>query len=164
MSYVVLRSELIETLDEARAYYRERLVGAHTIGCHGRRVTIVFEPDATHLYSDDPGNVPVDLALQVARAIGRGRKEIRRFNLARAHLMDRVLPAITSYTVSVPGTSTARGREKRMLHGPPLPDGQYMRVVLRPGPGEAFTCVSAYPVTVDVWRAAFRAKRAKFPP
>jgi hypothetical protein len=51
-----------------------------------------------------------------------------------------------------------------MLHGPRLVSGQYMRVVLRPGPGTAWTCVSAYPVDAEQWMAARRAKSARFPP
>jgi len=90
--------------------------------------------------------------------------EVRVFNVERASMMDLVLPAVSRFTVSIPGTATTRGREKRMLHGVRLPDGRYMRVVLRPGPGEAFTCVSAYPVSEAVWLDARRAKSARFPP
>jgi hypothetical protein len=72
-------------------------------------------------------------------------------------------PPALLFTASVPGTGQG-GHEKRMLHGPALPDGRYMRVVLRPGPGDAFTCISAYPVSRDAWLEIRRSKRAKFPP
>lgn len=165
VSYVVIRSEFIETLDEARAYYAARLAGAHHVTCHGRPVTIVFESDATHLYSRDANEGEgISPGFGVTRAIGGGRAERRVFSVERARMMDLVLPAVSCFTVSVPGTATTRGREKRMLHGPRLADARYMRVVLRPGPGEAFTCVSAYTVTEAVWMEARRAKSAKFPP
>src|ERR1035438_4459381 len=53
---------------------------------------------------------------------------------------------------------TGREAERR------LPDGRYMLVVLRPGPGDAWTCVSAYPVLAYSWKNATRAKAARFPP
>jgi hypothetical protein len=151
---------MIETLDEARAYYQATLVRAHPINCHGRPVTIVFEAAATHLYSEsvaDWRSIPA--AERVDRKLGPGRIETRQFSLRRAWLMDQVLPAITLYTVSTPGT-----RANRMLHGQRLASGEYMRVILNPGPGSAFTCVSAYPVAERVWREACLSKRARFPP
>jgi hypothetical protein len=160
---VVIRSELIETADEARAYYAARLAGSHDIGCCGQTVTIVFERDATHLYSTEMKGTPCEPELVVRRTIPGGRVEQRKFSVARARLMDHVLRAVSLYTVSIPGTGQ-RGHEKRMLHGPRLGGGDYLRVVLRPGPGAAWTCVSAYPVNVNVWREACRSRRAKFPP
>ena len=77
--------------------------------------------------------------------------------------MDEVLRAIATFTVSVPGTGR-QGSENPTLHGQRLASGEYMRVVLRPGPGTAWTCVSAYPVAARVWLEMCRAKRAKFPP
>ena len=166
-SYVVIRSELIETLDEARDYYRERLAAKHRITSYGRPASIVFEGDATHLYSVGlKGEDPRDLAPheRVARQISPGNVDVRRFNVERARLMDRVLPAISLFTVSNPEGGGPPGRQKRVLHGPALPSGERLRVVLRPGPGTAWTCVSAYPVSADEWLAACRLKRAKWPP
>jgi len=157
-------SALITTLAEAVAYYHANLALAHDITCRGRPVRIVFERDATHLYSvsvDDWTSIPAHL--RVIRTIGRGKQETREFSLERAQLMDRVLPAISNFTFSIPGTGH-KGQQNRMLHGPALPSGHHMRVVLRPGPGEAWTCVSAYRVTSDVWLACRRSKQAKFPP
>ena len=164
MDYVVCYSHLIDTPEEARDYYREKLARAHAITSHGRPISIVFERDATHLYSievPDPSAIPVDE--RITRAIGGGRVDVRRFKVERARLMDHVLPAVSLFTVSIPGDGR-RGQEKAMLHGPRLATGDYMRVVLRPGPGTAWTCVSAYPVNTEAWLAARRAKSAKFPP
>ena len=164
----------IQTLAQARDYYRAELAGVRTVTCYGKRVRVVFERDATHLFSDGPDErlsaeeqqawveaIPAEL--RVERRLPNGKVEVRRFSEERARLMGHVLPAISGFTVSVPGTGN-RGHEKRMLHGPALPDGRHIRVLLRPGPGDAFTCVSAYPVSSEVWVAMTRAKRAKFPP
>lgn len=159
-SFVVIRSELIETVDEARAYYACKLAGSHAILCAGYPVTIVFERDMTHAYSDENGDPEAAI---VRRRLAPGRMEERRFCVRRARLMDKILPSISRFTVSV-WAQGARGREKRLLYGPPLSDGHHMLVALRRGPGEAFTCVSAYPVNREKWLAARRAKLAKFPP
>jgi len=163
-SYVVIRSEFIETLEEARAYYRDRLVGSHDVTCHGRAVTIVFEADNTHLFSTESKDWRTVAAnVRVDRQFGNGKIETREFCPIRARLLDDVIRSICHFTISIPGTGP-RGAQNRMLHGPALPNGEYLRVVLRPGPGGAHTCVSAYPVALAVWRSAVRAKRAKFPP
>ena len=159
---MVERAALIATAAEAREYYETKLARAHSITCHGNPVTVVFEKDATHFYSEDPkGSIgPEDI---VTRTFPGGRCELRQFSLKRARLMDEVLRAVSGFTVSVPGTGR-QGHENRMLHGSRLPSGEYMRVVLRKGPGTAWTCVSAYAVSHDLWLQMRRAKRAKFPP
>ena len=159
----VARSELITCLDEARDYYRSNLSGVRRVTCCGHRIEIVFPFEATHLYSVElKGDLPDGAAL-VTQPISNGKFEARMFRLERARLMDFVLPAISKFTVSIPGYGQ-HGREKRVLHGPKLPSGEYMRVILRPGPGIAWTCVSAFPVNHSAWMDAYRAKRAKFPP
>jgi hypothetical protein len=162
---IALSSDRIETPEEARAYYRAKLGRSHDIALRGEPVTIIFEREATHLYSTETSDWnTLPLGQRVERIIpGRRWPEIRQFSLDRARLMDHVLPALSLFTVAIPGTG-ARGNENRMLHGPQLPNGDYMRVVLRPGPGTAWTCVSAYTINVEKWRDASRAKRAKFPP
>jgi hypothetical protein len=161
----VEESALIESLDEARAYYAERLVGAHKITCYKRPVTIVFERDATHLFSVDPKGAPIPDRHRVERRIPPRRIEVRSFCVERARLMDHVLRAVSLFTVAVPEAGGRGGFQKRVLYGPALtPSSDRMRVVLRPGPGTAWTCVSAYPVSAQQWFAASRLKRAKFPP
>lgn len=163
-------SDGIRTLAEARAWYAQRLAGSHSITCYGRSVTIVFERDATHVFSvscNDPDSLHPEERAERLIPSGRGknRLEVRKFDLERAHLMRCILPAISKFTVSTPEAGGPPGRQKRVLYGPPLPGGpDRMRVVLRPGPGDAWTCVSAYPVEADEWLAACRLRRAKFPP
>ena len=101
--------------------------------------------------------------LLVTRNLGGGRREARRFCLDRARHMDKVLPAVSGFTVSIVGQGQ-KGRENKVVHGPKLDCGRYMRVVLRPGPGTAWTCVSAFPITEFSYWEAMRSRRAKFPP
>jgi hypothetical protein len=163
-------SELINTLAEARDFYAANLAGTRTITCTGKRVTIVFERDATHVFSkaSPEGSTP-DMGNQVERLIrsghGQNRHEVRAFNLERARLMSYILPAISCFAVSVPESGGRPGHQKRVLYGPVLPGSRnHLRVVLRLGPGDAFTCVSAYPVDETEFVKACRLKRAKFPP
>lgn len=161
-SYVVVRAALLATRQEAVDYYAARVAGLRTLTVAGRSVEVVFPSDGTHLYSEEPkGEIPP--AETVVRRVPGGRVEVRRFSLDRARLLDDVTDAIQRFTVSIPGTGPA-SRENRLLHGPRLPDGRYLRVVLRPGPLDRWTCVSAYPVEARVWLDACRAKRARFPP
>lgn len=160
--YVRVRSEFITSASEAATYYAQRLVGEHHVTCFGRAVTIVFMKDSTHLWSEEREPQPGEEL--VARAIGGGRIERRTFSLVRARLMDQIVRAVTHFTVSIDGTG-ARGRENRMLHGPRLPSGDYLRVVLRPLARRGqFAVVSAYPVSHDTWMQARRARSARFPP
>jgi hypothetical protein len=162
---VVARSNLITTLEEARVYYAAKLVGARLVTTRKGHATIVFEAATTHFYSvetADFANVPANE--RVSRRLSATRTEYRRFDVDRARLMDRVIPAIEGFVFSIAGTSS-HGLEKRMLHGPVLPDGRYMRVVLSPWRGDAdkWTCVSAYPIAAAVWMQARRAKAIRFP-
>lgn len=159
-------SEGISSQEEARQFYLEHLAGSRSITCHGTNVTVVFEEDATHVFSREPTDDEwamlggLDL---VRRPLPKGRFDDRIFDLDRARHMGHILPAISHYTVSLPD----KGRNpdyKRQLHGPKLPDGRYMRVVLRRGPGAAWTCVTAFPIPARVWLAATNSKAAKFPP
>lgn len=156
-------SSLITTKEEALEYFAARIAGARKVICYGTAVGLVFEREGTHFFSEDPGADPLNAAERIQRRVAGGRLELRRFNLDRARLMDHIVPAVERFTVSLPGTGRA-GLEKRMLHGPALADGRYLRVVLRPGPGEAWTAVTAYPISLAQWREAVRSKRAKFPP
>lgn len=161
-------SHSIATLEEAQAYYAAKLAGrqvVHTRG--GTRCIINFEAATTHLFSEEVSREAFQLLPieeRVWRRLPGGRPEYRRFCLDRARLMDHVLPAIAGFVFSIPGTS-AHGRGNRMLHGPALPDGRFLRVVLAPWAGapKEWTCVSAYPLPREKWLEARRAKSAKFP-
>jgi hypothetical protein len=154
----VERSEDISTVEEAVAYYRAKLSGVRRVTCYEKRVDIVFPANYTHLYTEATGDGP-----KVSQAVAPGRVDVRYFSVDRARLMDHVLPAISGFVFSIEGQG-AKGRENRVLHGPKLASGEHMRVVLRPGPQKAWTCVSAFPVSADAYRQAYGSRRAKFPP
>ena len=172
MRVPVDRSDLITCLAEAREYYAHALAGARTVtvsrGGAQQRTTIIFEADGTHVYSESlkPGESAAADQVVVRRipaGQGRVRVEERCFSLARARLMDEVLRAISLFTIAVPDGGGRPGHQKSIIYGPALPSGARMRVVLRPGPGEAKTCVSAYTVTEREWLVAAKLRRARFP-
>lgn len=157
-------ADQITSLDEAKLYYRERLGGSHKIHQYDEPLTVVFEHEGTHLYSREPDDDECVGADQwVLRTLSPKKVEKRVFDPVRAQMMDHVLPALSKFTVAVPGNGQ-RGREKVLIHGPRLSSGQYMRVVLRPGPGSAWTCVSAFPVSHADWQDMRKSRRAKWPP
>ncbi len=162
-NYVVIRSSFIDTRAEALDYFAARIVGERLLTVGGVEVRIRVPHDGIHIFTTDPGELPLEPGERVERRVQGGRVDVRRFSLERARLLDEVYTAIERFTVSTGGTGR-QGGENRLLHGPALPDGQHMRVVLRPEGGTRFACVSAYPVAKDVWLAARRDRRAKFPP
>jgi hypothetical protein len=124
-----------------------------------QRDTHLFPLDVVHLYSESVKSDPPPGSTIVSQNVGPRRFEVRVFSLKRARLMDRVLPAISLFTVSIVGQ-----RENKVLHGPRLGSGEHMRVVLRRGPGDAWTCISGFPVEAIAYMQARNSKRAKFPP
>jgi hypothetical protein len=164
--YVVIRSAFIDTPEEARRYYQERIVGAtamRRILCHGREVVVYFDHAGTHAFTKGfTGPIPAGAVL-VRRRIALDKYDDRAFDVDRARLMDYIIPAIQNFTFSIPGTSPEE-RENRLLHGPRLPDGRYLRVALSPGPRKAWYFKSAYPIEAVAWRKWRTAKTVKFPP
>ena len=158
-------SELITTLEEARAYYQARLVGIRQIAVKGRPVYIVFERSITHLYSEEVATFEgVPPAEKVLRNLPGGHVERRRFSLERARCLDRVLPTLSNYCKSIKGTG-ARGRENRLVFGWPTADGRAMCVALAPWRGEPmkWTCVSAYLVSAQKLAEVRRLQPSAFP-
>lgn len=159
--YVVCRSELIETREEARQYYNERLAGAHPLACYGKRVSIYFPLGYSHFYSVSADEATTTTADRVTQKLPGGALEVRRFSLTRARLMDAIIPAISCYSVVLPG----RPSQNRQIFGHRLPDGIYLCVIVRPTMQPLnWTAVSAFPVNAATWREARGAKTAKFPP
>lgn len=157
--YVVIRSEVINTREEARVYYDERLSGAHPLVCYGKRVSVYFPLGYTHFYSQEPAGAPLDAAAIIQQRVRGGATETRMFSLQRARLMDKIVPAVVSHAFTIPGR-----HRNRAVYGPRLSSGEYMCVVVRPTEQpENWTAVSAYPVDAAAWRTARAAKNAKFP-
>ena len=160
---LVTASEAIATLAEARAYYLGKLAMAHKITCRNAEVTIVFEREGTHLFSEEvPDFNAIPNEMLVTRNIGGGRREVRQFCIDRARLMDRVLPAISAFTHCTRGQG-APSRSPRLMTGPRLACGRYMRVILRPGPDTAWTCLTAFPIDEMAYRECCRASPTRFP-
>lgn len=153
---LVASSDLITNVEEARDYYRAKLGGIRRVTCHGKQVAINFPIDVVHLYSVSGKPGPNDTIC--TQQVGFGEFEVRIFDLRRAKLLDRVLPAISCFTVSIVGK-----KGKKVLHGGRMTDGWYMRVVLRRGPKKVWVCVSAFPVDERAYQQARNSKVAKFP-
>ena len=160
----VASSDLITTLEEARDYYRATLVGVRRVTCYGKKISVFFDFDATHMYSESVknGQVPIG-SVVVTQQVGVAESEVRIFNLKRAKHMDHVLPAISLFSLSIVGQG-AKGRETKVLHGPRLASGEYMRVVLRPAREKTWGCKSAFPIARAAYMQAWNSRRAKFPP
>lgn len=133
----------------------------HRVSCRGREVTLFFEHAAIHVYTEEY-QTPSGLTI-VRRRISPEVVEERAFSIDRARLMDHIIPAVRYFTFSLPGTGP-ENRENRLLHGPRLPDGRYLRVVLSPGPRDTWYCKSAYPIDAAKWMELRGARTAKFPP
>lgn len=118
-----------------------------------RKSKVAHYPEASKVDPLQAGSVVV------SQQVGPGQFEVRLFSLKRARLLDSILPAISLFTVSTVGQ-----RGHKLLHGPRLPNGEYMRVVLRKGPKTAWTCVSAYSVNHRDYMKAYNSRRARFPP
>jgi len=157
----VASADLITCVAEARDYYRVNLGGLRRITCCGKRIDVIFPVEVVHIYSEKGVAGPgVEICTQ---QIGIAQSDVRVFSLKRARLMDCILPAISKYTVSIFGQGP-KGKQNKVLHGPRLPTGEYMRVVLKPSRNKTWVCVSAFPVDAATYRQAWNASRAKFPP
>jgi hypothetical protein len=159
-TFCPIEARFIDDVEGACSYYAHKMARSHEITRYDRKVAIIFEGGATHLFSEQVADESlIPQSERVVRNIPGGRIEVRRFSIDRARLMAHVLPALSNFTVSTSGQNG-----KRLVFGPQLDDGRYMLVALRLGPGEAMICVSAYPVSVSRWKDARRSKSAKFPP
>lgn len=160
-SYIVYRSSLIDTLDEAREYYGARLVREHQIECRGVSLLVRFNPEETHLFSEEmrPGT-KADPAKLVHRAGPGG--ETRYFSRARARLLDEILPTICAPVTSLEA-KIARGQ---MLIGPPtLEASQRLVVVVAPDRERlAYFVRTAYPISQAQFAIAVRSRRVRWPP
>lgn len=100
--YVVWRSDIIESLREARRYYEERLAGMHVVKCHGRETTLFFQSDTNHTYTEEPPEDRDGVSIIKTRLKG-GVIEERVFCLDRACLLDRVIPAVALHSYAMKG-------------------------------------------------------------
>ncbi len=158
VDYIVVRSELLETIDEAWAYYKAKFVGVHEIHVKGANLTIQFTADEIHLFTEKlkTGQMPAPDKL-VPRP---GSNEVRYFSKARARLLDRVVATLENPAGSV----DARERGGVMVFGPVDRDGQRLAVVVYQR-GERWVVRTAYPLTAKEFMAYKRSCRVSpWPP
>ena len=143
-----IASRFIETSEEARAYYAFRLVGQHAIHVRGVPLVVQFNPEETHLFTDERNPCPPG---DVVRRAGRSG-ELRCFERTRARMMDRILPTIAgpvaAFRALIPGGV--------QLYGPPESSAPRVCVVVAPAGGARWFVRTAYPVTSDKFARARR--------
>ncbi len=157
--YVVRDSSLIDTLEEAWAYYRARFVGERVVSCGGVPVTLRFNAEETHLFSESirEGASPAPGSL-VHRPGGGG--EVREFSKGRARLLDDIVPTICAPTLRV------EAKTGKMLIGNlrPTPARQRLAVVVARS-GEVYFVRTAYLIGEDEYRRHQRqGRRTRWPP
>lgn len=158
--YVVVRSELIETIQEARDYYAERLVGDHAVSVRGVDIVVRFNAEEIHLFSEEvrAGSNP-DASQLVWR---KGRTgEVRFFARARARLLDGIIPTLAAparvLAAKIPGGC--------MVVGPAQPAGWRLAVVIAPCDSRGvFFVRTAFPMEPKAFADAVRGRPAKWPP
>lgn len=153
-------SRFIETADDARAYYRFRLVGDHAVTVCGVPLVVRFNPEETHLFTDDRQPCPPGDVVRRAGASG----ELRCFSVVRARALDLVVPTVAAPVKAL----VARVAGGVQLFGPPDPAStRRVCVVVAPSgraPGVYFVR-TAYDVTPDAYRRALASSRpAPWPP
>jgi hypothetical protein len=159
---IVATSASIADRADAVAYFYSKIAGVRNVRVGEAEVAIRIPRDGIHVFTESPGEAPLSASERVERTVRGGGTELRRFSLDRARLMDQIFIAIGRFTVSVGGTGV-KGGENRLIHGPRLLDGRYLRVVLRPEGKLRYVVVSTYPVNEDVWRRSFLDRKARFP-
>lgn len=140
ITYVVIRSNLIDTIEEAWAYYRERFVGPRSIQVGGCTIMLHFPGDEIHLFTE---KLKVGQDPSPDKLVRRpGSNEVRYFSKSRARLLDRVVPTLEKPAGSV----AAKEAGATMVFGPVDKDGHRLAVVVRPR-GERWNVRTAYPLT-----------------
>ena len=156
--YVVIRSDLIETVSEAWAYYRAKFVGEREILARGTPVAIQFPGEEIHLFTEkvDAARAPLQ-----ANLVHRPKSsEVRYFSKTRARLLDRIIPTLenpaSSVAAKVPGAT--------MVFGPVNRDCTRLAVVVR-RLGACWLVRTAYPLTPKEFASYKRSNRASpWPP
>jgi hypothetical protein len=153
-----IASRFIDTRDDALSYYAHRLAGDHGVSIAGTALTVRFNPEEIHAFTDTRSPCPPQ---DVVRR--RGGREIRCFSRERARLMDRMLEAVAKPAAAL----SARMPGSVMLFGPADPGARRVCVVLGPDTRDSgvWFVRTAYPVTAEAFVRAKRLHRpAPWPP
>jgi hypothetical protein len=154
VTYGPLTSAGITTVAEALAFYGRYLAGDHElfIGRERKRFIASFDPYEIHLFTESlkPGEqCPANL---LVRRQDRGRREVRRLDVRRARLFERILPSLEQFVFCIPA-KTGGGM---LVYGPEVSKSEHLCVVLEPA-GRKVDLLDVYFV-----RSAWPASKAKF--
>lgn len=148
-----IASRFIDTCEDARAYYAERLVGEHTILVRtGGSLVVRFNSEEAHPFTDERNPCPPD---DVVRRAGRSG-EMRCFERTRARLMDRILPTIAAPVAAF--RALIQGGVQ--LYGPPEVGARRVCVVVAPLGGATWFVRTSYPVNAEGFARARRGSLA----
>lgn len=157
-TYCPIESRFIDTIEDACSYYAHRLVGGHRVTVHGAQILVRFNPEETHLFTDERSPCP-----DGETVLRKGGRERRCFARDRARLMDRILPTIEAPAACL----RARGHPQGVqLFGPPDPGARRLCVLLHPSrwPWQWYVR-SSYPADAKSFVNARRSNRpAQWPP
>lgn len=153
-----IASRFIDTVDDARSYYRHKLVGDHGIVVKGVHVLVRFNPEEHHHFSKGTPCEKCPGCIAVARD-GTGR-DSRCFSRDRARSLDAILDTLRNAAV----VHQARISGGRVVYGPVVPGSPRMCVVIAPDQGVWFVR-TAYAVSAKEFASALRSGRpAPWPP
>jgi hypothetical protein len=156
-----IAARFIDTAWDARSYYAHKLVAPsdHAVDVRGTEVLIRFNAEEIHLFTEtikpgDPACGPADLVVRM------GGKETRRFSIARARMLDLVLP-----TIENPARVVAAKGPGVLLLGPADPSARRLGIVLAPSRGDAaYYARTSFEVTPSEFNAHLRARPRPWPP
>ncbi len=147
-----IESRFIETREDALSYYAHKLVGDHEVEVKGVAITVRFNAEEIHHFTDERTPCP---GCDVIQRSGRSG-EVRCFSRTRARLLDAIMGALGRATVvheaKIPGG--------RLVFGPADQNAQRLGVVIGPGGGSVWFVRSAYPVSAQAFAQAHRSGRA----
>ena len=156
--YVVIRSDLLETIDETWAYYTAKFIGVREIRVRGVAISIQFAADEIHLFTEKitAGQTP-----SPDKLVYRPKSsEVRYFSKTRARLLDRIVATLENPAGSV----DAKERGGIMVFGPVDRDGQRLAVVVYQR-DERWLVRTAFPLTPKAFMAYKRSNRSSpWPP
>jgi hypothetical protein len=151
-----LASRFIDTREDALSYYAHRLAGDRPIAVKGAEITIRFNPEEIHLFTDERTPCP---ACDIIRRDGRSR-EVRCFSRDRARRLDDILDTLDR-AARVHRAKTPGGL---VVYGPAGANMPRQAVVIGPGAGVWYVR-TAYPVSAKAFVKACRSERpAQWPP
>jgi hypothetical protein len=141
-----LASRFIDTREDALSYYAHRLAGDRPIAVKGAEITIRFNPEEIHLFTDERTPCP---ACDVIRRDGRSRE-------VRCDILDTPGPGRAVHRAKTPGGL--------VVYGPAGANMPRQAVVIGPGAGVWYVR-TAYPVSAKAFVKACRSERpAQWPP